>query len=133
MIRPSTVLWASAVILVGYAMFQVKYEVMQQEEQLARLNQKIADSREAIRVLNAEWSFLTQPTRLGELAKRYLNLVPIGSAQLGSIEAIPMRDAAQAAAPAPAAPPPLPLARPAAHPAVRPRAQLAHYEASAEP
>ena len=81
-------------------MFQVKYEVMQQEEQLARLNQQIADGREAIRVLNAEWSFLNQPARLDELAKRYLTLVPIGDGadSSPSIDALPMRASAAAAA-----------------------------------
>jgi len=131
MIRPSTALWASAVIVVGYAMFQVKYEVMQQEDQLARINRQIADSREAVRVLNAEWSFLTQPTRLGELSKRYLNLVPIGTAQLGSIDAIPLRNGDQAGtAPRPEpAPPPL---HPVTRPEPRPGAKLAHFEPSAE-
>jgi cell division protein FtsL len=105
MIRASTILWLAAVILVGYAMFQVKYEVVQQETQLDRLNRQIADGREAIRVLNAEWNFLSQPSRLNELAKRYLHLVPIGTAQLLSgIDALPMRPAApQQAAAAPAA------------------------------
>jgi hypothetical protein len=126
MIRPSTALWAAAVIVVGYAMFQVKYEVMQQEEQLARINQKISDNREAIRVLNAEWSFLTQPTRLGALSKRYLTLLPIGTAQLGSIDAIPLRMAPQADAPPPAEP--LPTQRPSP-----PGAKLAHFETSTEP
>ena len=99
MIRPSTALFAAAVILVGYAMFEVKYEVMAQEEQLTRLNRQIAESREAVRVLNAEWSFLTQPARLAELNKRYLGLVPIGTAQLGTVAAIPLRN--------PDAPPPV--------------------------
>ena len=58
MIRPSTALWAAAVIGVGYILFQVKYEVQQQEDELARLDRQIADSREAVRVLDAEWSFL---------------------------------------------------------------------------
>jgi hypothetical protein len=129
MIRASSVLWAAAVVIVGYAMFQVKYEVMQQEDQLARLNRKIADSREAIRVLDAEWSFLSQPTRLNALSKRHLNLVPIGAAQLGSIDAIPLRDAA------PPAPPPAPAqADPYGplRPERRPGAKLAHFETSTD-
>lgn len=126
MIRPSTALWASAVIIVGYAMFQVKYEVMQQEEQLARFNRQIAESREAIRVLNAEWSFLTQPARLSELGKRYLTLMPIGTAQLGSIDAIPLRNVAQAGAPPRAEPSQPPRPDP------RPGAKLAHFDTSAE-
>jgi hypothetical protein len=99
MIRPSTWLSASAVVLVGYAMFQVKYEVMKQEEALARIDRQIAESREAVRNLNAEWSFLTQPARLNELTQRHLNLVPIGTKQLGTIADIPLR----ASEPAPTA------------------------------
>ena len=99
MIRLGTLIWMAAVALVGYAMFQVKYEVVQQEEQFARLNRKIADGREAIRVLNAEWSFLSQPSRLNDLAKRYLNLVPIGTAQLvTNLDALPLRAPGAAAA-----------------------------------
>ena len=130
MIRPASVLWAAAVVIVGYAMFQVKYEVMQQEDQLARLNRQIADSREAVRVLNAEWSFLTQPTRLAELAKRYLALTPIGTAQLGTIAAIPLRNPPAQAAPAPPTPE---TGRPAApQPATGVRAELATFKPSAE-
>jgi hypothetical protein len=95
MIRPSTLLWASAVVVVGYAMFQVKYEVMHQETQLARLKHETVSDREAVRVLTAEWSFLNQPARLDELSRRYLDLVPIGTKELGSIAAIPLRDATQ--------------------------------------
>jgi hypothetical protein len=91
MIRPSTWLSASAVILVGYAMFQVKNEVIQQEATLARTNQQLADSRDTVRNLNAEWSFLTRPERLDELAQRHLELVPIGTKQLGAIADIPLR------------------------------------------
>ena len=97
MIRPATLFWAAAVIGVGYVMFQVKYEVMHQEAQLARVNRQIVEGQEAIRVLNAEWSFLTRPSRLNELSKRYLHLVPIEPAQLGSIAAIPLRDPPPAA------------------------------------
>ncbi|HUK60862.1 MAG TPA: hypothetical protein VLV50_16660 [Stellaceae bacterium] len=108
MIRPSTILWGCAVVAVGYAMFQMKYEVMQQEDRLARLNHDIASDREAVRVLNAEWNYLSQPARLDELAKRYLTLVPIGPKQLIDIAAIPLRvpegtaGASAASSPAPA-------------------------------
>jgi hypothetical protein len=130
MIRPGTVLWALCVVLVSYALFQMKYEVMRQENQFAALDKQIADSREAVRVLNAEWSYLTQPSRLDELRKRYLTLVPIGTAQLGSIAAIPMRDgAAPQPVPAPASPAVLPPATAGAAP---PKAQLATFKPRAE-
>jgi hypothetical protein len=132
MIRPSTALFAAAVILVGYAMFQVKYEVQQQEETLTRLNRQIGDSREAVRVLDAEWSFLTQPARLAELAKRYLALTPIGVAQLGTIAAIPLRNPEAQAAPTPPTTPALPqAARPVPpHPPAGARAEFATFKTS---
>ena len=97
MIRPGTALWLILVIAVGYAMFQVKYEVMQQEETLGRLNKEIADTRERIRVIDAEWSYLTRPDRLKRLAARYLNLAPIGAAQIGDLASVPERANAPAA------------------------------------
>lgn len=97
MIRTGTILWLLIVIAVGYAMFQVKYEVMQQEETLARLNKEIADSREQIRMVDAEWSYLTRPDRLRRLTSRYLNLAPIAAAQIAELNAVPERSNAPAA------------------------------------
>ncbi|HUZ72276.1 MAG TPA: hypothetical protein VMU87_04765 [Stellaceae bacterium] len=130
MIRPGTAFWAAAVIGTGYIMFQVKYQVMHQEAQLAHIDHQIAESREAIRVLKAEWSFLSRPSRLSELSKRYLHLVPIEPAQLGSIDAIPLRDpAADASPPLPA---PAPQARSRPRPETQSHARLAQFEIGAE-
>ena len=108
MIRLGTILWALLVAASGYAMFQVKYEVVQLEDELARVNRQIVADAEAVRVLNAEWSFLNQPARLDRLAKRYLNLGPIATAQLGHIDSLPRRSPAPPAAVAVAPPPPAP-------------------------
>lgn len=108
MIRLSTLLWALLVGASGYAMFQVKYEVIQLEDQLGRVTHHIADDREQIRVLKAEWSFLNQPSRLDQLARRYLHLGPIATAQIGRLDTLPRRSDAPSAAVAAAAPPPVP-------------------------
>jgi hypothetical protein len=115
MMRLSTIAWMLLITATGYAMFQVKYEVARREEELARLNRQIAQSLEATRVLKAEWSFLNQPARLDQLARRHLGLVPIGTAQLGQIDHLPRRPPTPPAAAAAAAPPPassLPVAAP---------------------
>jgi cell division protein FtsL len=121
MIRPGTVLWLLLVITVGYAMFQVKYEVMQQEDALARINREIADTRDQIRVLDAEWSYLSQPNRLKRLASRYLDLSPINAAQIVELSAIPERPTAQPAVAANAAPAAAPLLQTMLSPAAAPR------------
>lgn len=97
MIRPGTMVWLCLVILVGWAMFQVKYEVMQQEQTLAGLNKRIGDEREQVRVLEAEWSYLTRPARLEQLANRFLTLAPVGAAQIVEPRAIPERSDTPAA------------------------------------
>ena len=105
-IRPGTVVWFCIVVAVGYAMFQVKYEVMQQEQTLAGLNKRITDGREQIRVLTAEWSYLTRPSRIEELSSRFLHLTGMSSAQILPLSAVPER--ADAGAPLTARPAPAP-------------------------
>lgn len=104
-IRPGTIVWFCITVAVGYAMFQVKYEVMQQEQTLAGINKEIITDREQIRVLNAEWSYLTRPARLEELSARFLHLNGMSSAQILPLSAVPERadtDAALAPSRAPA-------------------------------
>lgn len=104
-IRPGTIVWFCIVVAVGYAMFQVKYEVMQQEQTLAGISRQIVAGREQIRVLNAEWSYLTRPARLEDLSARFLHLSGMSSAQILPLSAIPERadtSAPLAASPAPA-------------------------------
>ena len=102
-IRPGTIVWFCIVVAVGYAMFQVKYEVMQQEQTLAGINKQIADDRDQIRVLNAEWSYLTRPARIEELSARFLHLGSLNSIQILPPSAVPER--ADAGAPLAASPP----------------------------
>ena len=88
-IRPATIVWFCVVVAVGYAMFQVKYEVMQQEQTLAGINKQITDDREQIRVLAAEWSYLTRPSRIEDLSARFLHLGNMNSAQILPLGAVP--------------------------------------------
>ncbi len=90
-VRPGTIVWFCIVVAVGYAMIQVKYEVMQQEQTLAGINKQITDDREQIRVLNAEWSYLTRPSRVEDLSARFLHLGGMNSAQILPLSAVPER------------------------------------------
>lgn len=109
MIRFSTIIWLVLVAATGYAMFQVKYQVSQLDDKLARINRQIADDQEAIHVLKAEWAFLNQPKRLDELNQRYLSLAPIGTKTLSSLDTPAMRAAPDAEAAATAMPPTPPM------------------------
>jgi hypothetical protein len=107
MIRLSTLIWLALSIAAGIGLFQVKYRVQAREGELGQINRQIVRDQEAIHVLAAEWSFLNEPSRLGELARRHLELAPFTSAQLAHFSDLPAR-------PAPVPPPPDAVQPPAA-------------------
>lgn len=102
MIRLGTLFWLILVAATGFAMFGVKYQVQALEDELAGINRATAAEEHEIRVLDAEWAYLTRPETLETMNRQFLSLVPISTKQLHSTVAdIPMR-------PPPPSPPPPP-------------------------
>ena len=117
MFRLATWGWLAVVGLAGFATFEVKYQVAQVDDELGRVNRQIDADRDQLRVLSAEWSYLTQPARLDQLRQRHLALVPVTRAQLGSLDQVPFRSSETAGSAIANALPPAPSA--ASHPAVQ--------------
>jgi len=105
MIRAGTMIWVLLVTLSGYAMFLVKSEVARLDQRLATVNRMIADDRQQMRTLNVEWATLTQPDRLDALSRHVLQLEPIHTYVLGSLDQAPLRDDATAPGATPPAAP----------------------------
>lgn len=109
MISRGVVIWLGIAILTGIGLFLVKYQVRALEEKLLETNRQVIANQEATHILKAEWANLNEASRIEQLNARYLGLQPIAPAQLGRIEALPMRPArpeqqpVASAAPAPAA------------------------------
>jgi len=96
MIRLSTILWTLAVVIAGYAMFQVKFQVAKLDDELAHLNRRVVATRQETRVLDAEWTLLDDPQRLDRLNGAFLKLQPIAPAQIvqpAQLDQLPMRTA----------------------------------------
>ena len=92
MIKLGTMFWVALVCGAGFAMFAVKYNVQDLEDELVRVKKQAVMAQNEIRVLNAEWTLLNQPERLQELNARFLSLSPASPAQLSrSIADIPLR------------------------------------------
>jgi len=91
MIGRGTALWLTLAIVAGIGLFHVSYRVQSLEEELTQVNRAILSEREAIHVLRAEWSYLNEPTRLADLARRHLQLAPLSAAQMVRIEDLPLR------------------------------------------
>ncbi|GHS93102.1 hypothetical protein AGMMS49949_06010 [Alphaproteobacteria bacterium] len=82
-LRFSTTLLMFFFALLGVLLFRIKYTVADLETTHKALRHAILNKSEEIHVLNAEWTFLNEPTRLRELAKKYLpHLKPIRGEQI---------------------------------------------------
>ena len=118
MIRLGTLFWLVLVSTTAFAMFGVKYQVQALEDELARTNRAAAAEEHELRVLEAEWAFLTRPATLEAMNRQFLSLSPIATKQLHATAAdIPLRPPPPES-PASAAEPPVVVA--AAEPAAAP-------------
>lgn len=94
MVRLGTVLGGGLVALLGLATFMVTYSVQGIEDDLLRVQRQTAAEQQEIRVLDAEWTYLTKPGRLEELNQRFLALAPVSPQQLSrNVAEIPLRPA----------------------------------------
>ena len=82
MIRNTTLLAILIIAVTGVALFYLKHEVTNLEDELKTLNRSIVAEREAVHVLQAEWSHFNDVGRLKDLSMRYLELRPPEPKQL---------------------------------------------------
>src|SRR5690606_20764119 len=76
-------------VAVSGGLYQLSYEVQELEREYAALNESIARNKEAIRILNAEWTYQNRPEVLQEMAGKYLPLLLIAPYQVASISDVP--------------------------------------------
>ncbi|MBK8161129.1 MAG: hypothetical protein IPK59_21015 [Rhodospirillaceae bacterium] len=99
MIRIGTIVWFVVLAMLGVGLFQVKYAVQSKERELRTVNRQIIADREAMRVLEAEWSYLNDPVRLADLTRRHTDLAPVMASQIATIEGLAPRPAEMPALP----------------------------------
>lgn len=86
--------WLLLITAAGYAMFHVSFQVEELEQDLSDLNRTALNEQEAIHVLRAEWSYLSRPDRISELAKELLpSLRPPAVSQIQTVEQLPEKHA----------------------------------------
>ena len=74
-----------AVLVSGFFLYSLEHTTRGYERQIAKLKSGIVEQREAIKLLNAEWSSLTRPERLQKLAEEQLHLQPVLSSQVVNV------------------------------------------------
>ena len=93
MIRIGTFVWLALLTLIGVGLYQVELGVLAKQAELKQIKEKIEANRDAMHVLDAEWSYLNDPTRLADLARRYTDMVPVTPTQLAGFERLMPRQA----------------------------------------
>jgi cell division protein FtsL len=91
MMRSATLVWVLLSVVVAGALFRVSYRVQHLEKHIASVNKQIGQQEEAIRVLQAEWSYLNEPSRLEALTRKHLTLLPTTSTQIVTLEQVPTK------------------------------------------
>jgi len=84
--RHTTLLFLLLAGALSIALFSVKYQVQDLEQELVDLNRSIIEERQSIHVLKAEWSHLNNPERLGILAERHLGMQPANPGRMTSFK-----------------------------------------------
>lgn len=82
MIRLHTIFWLSLIAVASAIVFHVSYRVQSLEDELSRLNRSIQFEQESIRILNAEWAYLTRPDRLRALVDAHTDLTALQPTQM---------------------------------------------------
>ncbi len=72
----------------AFVVYSLEYSIKQDERLIAKAKSDARQTRETIKLLNAEWSMLTRPDRLQRLAKQHLNLQPVRADQMVKPEVI---------------------------------------------
>ncbi|MDP6689189.1 MAG: hypothetical protein QF384_06815 [Alphaproteobacteria bacterium] len=88
---PITIIVLLLVLAVSLGLYRLESEVQQLERELTVATAELADSRRNSRILAAELSFLSQPSRLQALARRHLELRPLAPAQIGTLASLPLK------------------------------------------
>jgi hypothetical protein len=91
MIRLGAIVWLLVLGLLGVGLFQVKYEVQAREAELRQVRRQVDANVAAIRVLEAEWSYLNDLSRLNDLARRHIDLSPTTPSQIRAFSELPAR------------------------------------------
>jgi hypothetical protein len=91
MLRFSTIVWMIFIAGAALGLYVVKYRVQGLHEQVMQTERSLREEKEAMHVLEAEWTYLNRPERLRHLTEKYLTLQPADPKQIAELDSLPMR------------------------------------------
>ena len=91
MLRAFNACLVVAVLCSAYVLYSLEHSIRGIERQILRSNAAIANEKETIGLLNAEWSSLIRPERLQRLSEQYLKLKRISPEQFVKLNELAAR------------------------------------------
>ena len=88
---PLTIVVMSLVLAVSLGLYRLESEVQILERRLTKATTQLEDNRHNSSILAAEWSFLSQPSRIQALARRHLKLQDLTPGQISQLAALPSK------------------------------------------
>lgn len=80
-------------IILGLVLFYSKHMVVQLEKRLSVINETLRQRKESLRVLEAEWGHLNNPSYLQKLCEKFLpQLQPVMPHQMLPMKNVPFRE-----------------------------------------
>ena len=94
MFRIANLVMVVALLVTAAVVYQVKYSSTADAERLAHMRQAIRAERDAIAMLRAEWARRTSPLYVQGLVQRHLDLQPLSSDNISSLDDLPEKPTA---------------------------------------
>ena len=94
MFRTSDIVLIAVMVSAAAFTYKTKHEAEDQLAEVRKIEAAIRYEQDTIDLLKADWSLLTQPSRLQKLAEIYqaeLQLAPVEASQIGGIEDLPLK------------------------------------------
>ena len=94
MFRTSDIVLIAVMVSAAALTYKTKREAEEQLAAVQKIQAQIRYEEDTIDLLKADWSLLTQPSRLQKLAEIYksqLGLEPLNARQIGGLDDVPMK------------------------------------------
>lgn len=94
MFRTSDIVLIAAMVAAAAFTYKTKHEAEDRQTALRKIEQQIRFEEDTIDLLNADWSLLTQPSRLQKLSNIYqdqLALQPLEANQIVGLDELPAK------------------------------------------
>ena len=75
-----------ATLAVGIGTYAVEQMILEREQKIAALKAKIKEEQDRITVLEADWSYLTRPSRIQRLSEEMLSFAPIETQRILTLD-----------------------------------------------